>query len=298
MSETPMAAPRNLTIVADDFGIGPETSRGILELAALGRVTGAVFLVNSPFAESAARSWRAAGEPLELGWHPCLTLDRPVLTPGKVPSLVDAAGLFPNLGILMKRLALGRLKASEIEAEFRAQLDRFRQLVGHPPRYVNAHHHVSVFPVVGRVLRTILGEQKPLPYLRCVREPARTLLAVPGARCKRIFLNSLGRIQARRQCAAGFPGNDWLAGIADADNLRPEFFPQWLAAMPGQAVELMVHPGHADDTLLGRDESLQCRRPWEWNMLRDPAFEQLCRDAGFRLISPSAFLPSATRQAN
>ena len=40
--------------MADDFGIGPGTSQGILDLAAAGRlVTATVLLVNSPHRESA-----------------------------------------------------------------------------------------------------------------------------------------------------------------------------------------------------------------------------------------------------
>src|SRR5262245_40029297 len=78
----PMATPaRCLVVVADDYGIGPETSRGILELAQLGVVTGTVLLVNSPHAEEAARRWRAARPDADLGWHPCLTMDSPVLRP-------------------------------------------------------------------------------------------------------------------------------------------------------------------------------------------------------------------------
>src|SRR5262249_60479832 len=78
---------RYLIVAADDFGIGPATSQGILDLAVLGRVTATVLLVNSPYAEPAVRAWRQAGQPVELGWHPCLTLDRPVLPPEIVPSL-------------------------------------------------------------------------------------------------------------------------------------------------------------------------------------------------------------------
>ena len=95
-----MTNPRSLLVIADDFGIGPETSRGILDLAAMGRVTGTVLLVNSPYAEQAVQAWRAARCPLEIGWHPCLTLDRPLLPPEQVSSLVDANGNFQSLGQL------------------------------------------------------------------------------------------------------------------------------------------------------------------------------------------------------
>jgi predicted glycoside hydrolase/deacetylase ChbG (UPF0249 family) len=63
---------RYLIINADDFGVGDATSQGILDLAAGGYISSSVLLVNSPFAESAVRMWRAQGQRLELGWHPVL----------------------------------------------------------------------------------------------------------------------------------------------------------------------------------------------------------------------------------
>ena len=33
-----MGPPRQLVVIADDFGIGPDTDRGILELAAAGTI--------------------------------------------------------------------------------------------------------------------------------------------------------------------------------------------------------------------------------------------------------------------
>jgi hypothetical protein len=88
---------RRLIVTADDFGIGPATSRGILDLAAAGVVTSTVLLVNSPHAAEGVRLWEQAGGPLELGWHPCLTMDAPVLPPERVPSLVGANGRFQPL---------------------------------------------------------------------------------------------------------------------------------------------------------------------------------------------------------
>ena len=54
------ASQRFLVVTADDFGIGPATTHGILELALQGRVTATVLLVNSPHAEAAVRAWRQA----------------------------------------------------------------------------------------------------------------------------------------------------------------------------------------------------------------------------------------------
>jgi predicted glycoside hydrolase/deacetylase ChbG (UPF0249 family) len=281
---------RYLLVTADDFGIGPETSRGILELAARGAVTSAVLLANSPFAAESVALWRKAGRPVELGWHPCLTLDAPVLRPEKVPSLVGPAGRFPRLGRFLRRVVLGRVRTDEVEAEFAAQYRRFVELTGCVPASVNAHHHAHVFRPVGDALARVLAKENVRPLVRRVVEPVATLLRVPGARLKRAFLDRLGRRAARRQRAAGLPGNETLVGVTDPPFVHsPDFFARWLAAARGRFVELSCHPGHLDPTLDGRDgtpaDGHIHRRPRELAVLRDPAFLDAMRAAGFELVT-------------
>jgi predicted glycoside hydrolase/deacetylase ChbG (UPF0249 family) len=283
---------RYLVVTADDYGIGPETSRGILDLAAAGRITSSVLLVNSPHAEPAVRAWRQAGRPLELGWHPCLTIDAPILPAAQVPSLVAADGRFHPLSVLMRRLLLRRVNTAEVEAELAAQLRRFVELVGGPPAVVNSHHHVQIFRIVGDALRNVLGRTRPLPYLRRVRESWRTLRRVPGARAKRMFLNLLGRAESRRQANSRLPGNDWLVGVTDPPFVSDSrFLARWLAHVPGRVVELTCHPGHPDATLIGRDckagDGQVERRVRELELLSQSAFSDACRDAGFELIAPT-----------
>jgi predicted glycoside hydrolase/deacetylase ChbG (UPF0249 family) len=284
---------RYLVVTADDYGIGPATSQGILDLASSGLVTGSVLLVNSPYAEHAVQAWRRAGEPMELGWHPCLTLDRPLAPDGAVSSLVDAEGRFWTLGSFVRRLWLGQIRDAEIEQELRTQYGRCHDLLGRPPLLVNAHHHVQVFAAVGAILRRVLRQFTPLPYLRCVAEPWRTLATIPGARAKRTFLSLLGSQQARRQRQEQFPGNDWLAGVTDPRCVAdPSFLERWLKRMPGRVVELTCHPGYLDEKLVGRDctvhDGLLERRIHELHLLRQPRFREACRHAGFALVPPSA----------
>src|SRR5260370_38738977 len=107
---------RYLVVVADDFGMGPATSRGILDLAAKGLITGTVRLSNAPSREEAVRAWRQAGAGLEIGWHPCLTMDPPILPIKQVQSLVGSDGCFWPLGAFMRRAFSGRIRAAEVEA--------------------------------------------------------------------------------------------------------------------------------------------------------------------------------------
>lgn len=205
--------PRLLIVIADDFGIGPKTSAAILELAKKGIVTGSVLLVNSPFAAADVASWQGAGKPMELGWHPNLTLDRPILSPHRVPSLVSPQGRFWPLRSFLVRWFRGKIQADHVALEWQAQWDRFVELVGHSPRVVNSHQHVALFEPAGQILLDLLKKQRLLPYFRRVREPWHMLWKIRGARKKRAFLNWAGRALAKKQQALGFPGNDWLAGI-------------------------------------------------------------------------------------
>jgi predicted glycoside hydrolase/deacetylase ChbG (UPF0249 family) len=277
-------------VTADDFGIGPETSRGILDLGTRGVVTSTVLLVNSPFAAESVALWRKAGCPVELGWHPCLTIDAPVLPADKVPSLVGPDGRFPRLGTLLKRLVFGRVNEAEVEAEFRAQYERFLELTGFAPANVNAHHHVHVFKPVGRALNRVLAAQEAKPFVRRVVEPVHTLRRVRGAKIKRTILTGFGWRAARRQAAAGLPGNETLAGITDpAFVYAPDFFARWLAAARGRFVELSCHPGYLDLTLDGRDGTVADghihRRPRELELLRRPAFPDAVKANGFELVT-------------
>ncbi|MFO0846293.1 MAG: ChbG/HpnK family deacetylase [Gemmataceae bacterium] len=287
-----MSSGRTLVVVADDYGIGPETSRAIAECALRGAVTATVLLANSPHAEEGVEGWRKVGWPADLGWHPCLTMDAPAAPPGEVPSLVGDGGVMYPLAQFLRRLRRGAIRPEHIERELRAQYARFLDLTGRPPPLVNSHQHVALFGPVGAILRQVLREQSPRPFLRRVQEPTRLLAEIPGARVKRCLLNLLGRPQARVQAREGYPGADWMIGVTDPRWVRdPAFWPRWLAAVPGRVVELMCHPGHHDLTLLGRDarpgDGLIRRRVDEYHRLTDPAFLEACRRAGFTLLPPS-----------
>jgi chitin disaccharide deacetylase len=283
-----MTRTRSLLVVADDFGIGPQTSRGILDLAKLGRVTGTVLLVNSPHAEEAVHAWREANCPLEVGWHPCLTLDQPLLPPGKVPSLVNGSGRFWSLGQFLVRSKVGRIDPGHIDFELRAQLQRFVALTGGTPRLVNFHHHLHVFAPVDRVLLRILSELEPRPYLRRVREDLRAILTVPGGRLKRLFLSWHGRHCGRALAQARLPNNETLAGISTPTSvLDTDYLTRWIRQVRGQVVELTCHPGHHDLTLIGRDCTAEDgrveARVQEFNHLSSDRFLTACQEAGLSI---------------
>ncbi len=120
---------------------------------------------------------------------------------------------------------------------------------------------------------------------------------IPGARIKRGLLSLLGRRDARQSARAGHPGNDWLAGVTDPACVHdPEYLSRWIGRVPGRVVELACHPGHRDETLVGRDctwtDGMIERRVREFQLLADPRFAQVVLQAGFRLTPPSRLVGS------
>ncbi len=292
-----MMQNRLLIVVADDFGMGPEVSRSIAELMRAGAVSGTVLLSNSPYVEADLCSWRQSGAAGEMGWHPNLNLDGPVAPPGDVRSLLTGQGNLAPLGKLLARMARGRVVYRDVVRELDAQLRRFVELVGRPPRLINGHKHIHVFPMVSHALTEVLSRHGLRPYVRRVVEPVSCLRTIPGARIKRLFLSTLGKYAARRQDRAAFPGNEWLAGITDPKWVDDsEFFTRWIAQIAkasGQVVELAVHPGYRDETLIGRDCSATDgqieRRVAEHGLLSHPSFHDACRAAGFRIATTDDF---------
>jgi predicted glycoside hydrolase/deacetylase ChbG (UPF0249 family) len=285
--------PRPLTIVADDYGIGRETSRGILDLAREKVITATVMIVNAPDAERATSDWLAADPPADLGWHPNLTLDRPILPAAEVPSLIRPDGTFWPLGGFLKRACLGQIRFDDVHREWRAQYRRFVDLVGRPPDLVNSHQHVSLFPPCDRALFDVFAAENARPYLRRVIERGGVIVRVPGARVKRVVLSLLGRRVARRAAAYGLPGCDWLIGVTDPICVADEhYLERWINEIGDRgSVEVCCHPGYEDHSLVGRDcdsgDGL-LRRQRETDLLRSPGFRKACGNVGLVPVRPTA----------
>jgi len=130
-----MTTPKRLIVNADDFGRTPGINRGVVEAHERGIVTSATMMVNYPPAAEAAELARK-NPSLGVGLHVALTGGVPALPPQQVPSLVDFQGRLPA-----KPGGLKEAHPDEVLAEARAQLRRFRELMGRDPTHLDSHHH-------------------------------------------------------------------------------------------------------------------------------------------------------------
>ncbi len=115
---------KTLIINADDFGAAEGTVEAISALYSKGIVTSTTALVNLPDWPKGADFLRKNPE-LGAGVHLVMNDGRPVLPRRQVPSLVKSDGHFYDGTPLLLRY--GRLSLKQLEAEWRAQIEKFIQ---------------------------------------------------------------------------------------------------------------------------------------------------------------------------
>ncbi|HEY6051995.1 MAG TPA: ChbG/HpnK family deacetylase, partial [Thermoanaerobaculia bacterium] len=116
---------RLLIVNADDYGLTPGVSAGILKAHRDGIVTSTSVLAVAPAFEESAPALRNAPE-IGIGVHlAAVGEDPPLLPSSRVASLVGDGGGFPSTWKAFLRRA-AKVRPSELAAEFAAQIERVR----------------------------------------------------------------------------------------------------------------------------------------------------------------------------
>ncbi|HEY7375752.1 MAG TPA: ChbG/HpnK family deacetylase, partial [Polyangia bacterium] len=115
-----------LVVNADDFGMSPSISRGIVRAHRDGIVTSTSLLGNCGDLE-AARGLLAEAPTLGVGVHLALVGGSPVAEPTRVPSLLGPNGGFLSRGAeFIAAWTKRHIQADDVEREFDAQVARVR----------------------------------------------------------------------------------------------------------------------------------------------------------------------------
>jgi predicted glycoside hydrolase/deacetylase ChbG (UPF0249 family) len=273
MSEVPPGRPsRLLVVVADDFGIGVETSRGIIDAARDGPVTGTSALVVAEACEASLPLLDGAPD-LELGLHVALTGGFRPIQATRASGLVGRDGRFGSLATLCAACLTGRVSRAALRDEIAAQAERLRRLADRPPVYFDGHHHAHELPVIRDVVAE-LAQAGVLPAVtRVTPEPEGIRRRLTGDRLRRRILDALGRRAASHFARYALRTNDTLFGtFVDPARAVTGGFP-WAAHLShlpeAGVVEWMVHPGRPDPTLRGIDPYIEGRVA-EWRALTAP----------------------------
>jgi predicted glycoside hydrolase/deacetylase ChbG (UPF0249 family) len=133
--------PIQLIVNADDYGHTPRVSAGIRNSHLDGIVTSTSAMMNMPGVEEALQQAVQECPRMGLGVHLVLTTGGPLLPAAQKNSLMDDNHCFLDKGSLFSRLP--SLDLAFVQAEWRAQVEKFVAITGHAPDHLDSHHHVS-----------------------------------------------------------------------------------------------------------------------------------------------------------
>ena len=272
-----MTVPERLLIVnADDYGLTPAVSRGILRGAHEGVITStSVLVLGCGFSRSVG--WLREEAPLGVGVHLALVgEDAPLSSARDIPTLVDRRGRLPrSWRHLLPKVLAKRIDAADVERELAAQINAARDS-GLSIDHLNSHQHVHMFPGLREVV-VDLAHRFDIPAVRVTRTSSRG----PVGRMMRRLAATLEReLQAD---GIAFPGD--AAGLEEAGQFDETALLRALdrfALADASSIELSGHPGEADD-----DERYRYRWGYQWAAELDgvlsPRVRQAVERHGFRL---------------
>ncbi len=267
-----MSVQRDIVLCADDFGMASDVDEGILSLVERGRLSATGCMVAGPTFQADAPRLRECSERIGVGLHFCLS-DLPVL--GPVPSLGVAPGTPAALGNVLKRAFTGALDYGEVRAEIGRQVERFSDVMGHRPAFVDGHQHVHVFPVVRRALFSLFDDgtlsAKETWIRHCADDPL-SVIRRGISTAKTLFVGSLSHGMARRARARGIATNTAFRGITDFSGNPPyaSLFPKFLEGAPTGTL-VMCHPA-TPDLDAPPDDPIAAARRREFAYLSSDAF--------------------------
>lgn len=269
---------RGIHICADDYALSPGVSSAIRTLAAAGRISAtSVMTVFAGLPEEAALLGSAVGERrVSIGLHVTLTGRFAPL----VATPVDGVQ-FPSLGRLMAAAFGGGLRLGDVAAEVEAQFQAFRAAFGRGPDHVDGHQHAHLLPGIRSIVLDATARHAPGVLVRdCTQSPGARI----GFDAKGRLISLLARGLAREARARGLQVNTGFAGAYD---LRqggdfPALFARFVSGL-GEGGLVMVHPGHVDEVLAGRDPVLAPREA-EFGFLSGPELEPVLRAANVHLL--------------
>lgn len=295
---------RQLIINADDLALSDGVCDGITQAWHAGAVTSSSALINIEGAVERVEAARRSAPGLPIGLHINLTIGRPVLSPERVPTLVDANGSFHSLAAILQQLPV--IDPGHVRLELWAQA-QLLQGCGVRFDHIDFHHHLPVFYAPFFAIACELARAYRVP----MRRPRPTF--IPGARpgfdmrlaaARVAEYLPLGRnprhvLDLAQQALALIYGreNDQLAAAGIATPARfmvgfghsstPEQLSTLLRLLPDGVSELMVHPGTMDPAQLS-DEMPPELRAGELAVLLNPEFRRRIDEAGVQLVSYGA----------
>jgi predicted glycoside hydrolase/deacetylase ChbG (UPF0249 family) len=272
----------SLVVNADEFGLSPEVSRGVLQAHRTGIVTSTSVLGNCPNLEE-VKALLATAPALGVGVQLTLLRGLPISDPGSIPSLIAPHGGFASQARDVYLSWMTRdLNAPEIEREFDAQVKRMLDN-GLRPDHLNTHHHIGCIPPVGLAVEAV-AKRHGIPGVRsALEEPTLTWVTDLPRGALAAALSGLTWFTRRRMGTLRHGPQSW--GYVESGQLDEVRILEILGRMGPGSHELICHPGEYDDPTpgLGLFPHIRFRRARELAALTSPIVKQALQRRDIKL---------------
>lgn len=255
---------KNLIINADDFGLTPEVTRGIIDAHLKGIVTSTSAMMNSPHIIQSLAAARQDAPELGVGVHLVLTWGQPLLPVDEVSTLVDGQGHFYKIQQLSEKA--NNFDLGEVRAEWQAQVEAFLA-AGRKPDHLDSHHHSSCSSQDLFTVMLELAREYSLP----IRFPTKLDGNFPPIE-PLVQVLEKSSVRSPQSCITSF----YEEGVS-MENLTGI-----ISAAPEGVSELMCHPGYADRELM-EGSSYNTARELEMRILTSPEIKSCFEKYGVRL---------------
>ncbi|XRD86353.1 hopanoid biosynthesis-associated protein HpnK [Dyella acidisoli] len=238
MSATPTTRPR-LIVTADDFGLHEAVNEAVERGYRDGVLRAASLMVAAPaVADAVARAKQNSG--LAVGLHLVLADGRAMLSPSRIPDLVDGQGMFDSNMVRngFRFFFLPHVRR-QLADEIRAQFEAFAA-TGLKLDHVNAHKHFHLHPTILTLMLTI-GREYGVRAIRLPSEPGMGPWLKPWLALMRWRLDS-----------AGVAYNDHVFGLRHSGGMDETVMLDILRKLPDGLSEVYLHPashGHITDSM-------------------------------------------------
>lgn len=236
---------RGVIVNGDDFGLHPSVNHAIREAHCSGILTSTSLLAGGAAFDEAAQIARQEPE-LEVGVHFALTQVAPCAPAAQIPGLLDSEGRFPDEPLpVIHKIMSGKILPGEIEAEFRAQIERI-QSAGVRITHLDSHQHLHVVPACAQIVARLANEYD-IPAVRLPKEALAWPTGLPFIKASARFAQSvvlrwLTRRAERIFRGAGLAVPDHFLGFAQAGRMDRNLAHQLATLRPG-ITEIGCHPG-------------------------------------------------------
>ena len=249
---------KKVVLNADDFGLTGGICTAIERLLFEGKISNTTAMICAKGGAARLRSFRDASFNAKIGLHLQLTSGHPILPVKRVASLTSTDGSFK------KKEAFSTMRTSEVEAEWRAAVELFKEIMGRSPSHIDSHHGPHRHPEFRKIYFAI-SKEHGLSARGFDREYSKEA-------------QSFGALTSD-ECVMG-----WTARAADYNKLVELISEKAALVSAGGVVEVAMHPG-PDDEELNRVTSLTTLRENDIKVLDDLHATKKMTKNGFQLVS-------------